>query len=102
MRTSHSSYYVEREMLSSGKTPEAMGLPPPEFRIAGGAFPIWLSNAPCCPIAVVSVYSGSSQDDHLLVVKSIRDYLLKMAQVGSEGRPDTPLTLHPGGSAVNF
>lgn len=60
MRTSHSSYYVEREMLSSGelvaafastfhltsssgKTPEAMGLPPPQFRIAGGAFPIWLS-----------------------------------------------------------
>ena len=27
----------------SGKTPEAMGLPVPEFRIAGGAFPIWLS-----------------------------------------------------------
>lgn len=60
MRTSHSSYYIEREMLSSGelvatlantfhltstsgKTPEAMGLPAPEFRIAGGAFPIWLS-----------------------------------------------------------
>jgi len=74
-RTGHSSYYVENGMW---KTPKQVGVQN-EYRISGGAFPIWLENAPCCPIAVVACYSGSSADDHHLVVTTVRDYLKKLA-----------------------
>lgn len=76
-RTGHSSYYVEKGMGAMGKTPKQMGIQG-DYRINGGAFPIWLENAPCCPIAVVACYSGSSSDDHHLVVAAVRDYLKKM------------------------
>ncbi|KAI0254208.1 hypothetical protein BJV78DRAFT_59876 [Lactifluus subvellereus] len=62
-RTGHSSFYVEKGMGAMGKSPKQLGLPA-DLRIHGGAFPIWLQNAPCCPIAVVACYSGSSADDH--------------------------------------
>ncbi|KAK7470964.1 hypothetical protein VKT23_002378 [Stygiomarasmius scandens] len=60
-----------------------------EVRVQGGAFPIWLENAPICPVAVVACYSGSSQDDHSLVVTSVRDYLNKMLR-NSEAAPSMP------------
>lgn len=75
-RTGHSSYYVEKGMGAMGKTPKQIGIQG-EYRINGGAFPIWLENAPCCPIAIVACYSGSSADDHHLVVAAVRDYLKK-------------------------
>ncbi|KAJ7283487.1 hypothetical protein C8J57DRAFT_1498538 [Mycena rebaudengoi] len=78
-RTGHSSYYVEKGMAAMGKTPKQMGLQG-EFRVNGGAFPIWLENAPCCPIAIVACYSGSSQDDHRLVATTVRDYLNKVSR----------------------
>ncbi|KAJ7499232.1 hypothetical protein FB451DRAFT_1334722 [Mycena latifolia] len=87
-RTGHSSYYVEKGMAAMGKTPKQMGLQG-EFRVTGGAFPIWLSNAPCCPIAIVACYSGSSQDDHRLVATTVRDYLNKLSRNGSTG-PSLP------------
>jgi len=85
-RTGHSSFYVEKGMGAMGKTQQQLGLPP-DLRIHGGAFPIWLQNAPCCPIAVVACYSGSSTDDHHMVVNTVRDYLRKM----SEGADKPPL-----------
>jgi len=78
-RTGHSSFYVEKGMSAMGKTPKQMGIQG-DFCVNGGAFSIWLENAPCCPIAVVACYSGSSQDDHNLVVTTIRDYLNKIAR----------------------
>ncbi|KAF5322309.1 hypothetical protein D9619_001043 [Psilocybe cf. subviscida] len=63
-RTGHSSFYVEKGMSAMGKTPGQLGIQADPFRVNGGAFPIWLENAPCCPIAIVGCYSGSSQDDH--------------------------------------
>ncbi|KAI9448371.1 hypothetical protein H4582DRAFT_84002 [Lactarius indigo] len=62
-RTGHSSFYVEKGMGAMGKTPKQLGLPS-DLRIHGGAFPIYLQNALCCPIGVVACYSGSSTDDH--------------------------------------
>ncbi|KAF8591567.1 hypothetical protein K439DRAFT_1626942 [Ramaria rubella] len=82
-RTGHSSFYVEKGMAAIGKSPETLGIPYPEFRCNGGAFPIWLENAPCCPIAVVAAYGGSSQEDHHLVATTIRDFLAKLAQGGA-------------------
>ncbi|KAI0080676.1 hypothetical protein K474DRAFT_1704487 [Panus rudis PR-1116 ss-1] len=88
-RTGHSSYYVEKGMGAMGKTPKQLGIQG-DYRINGGAFPIWLENAPCCPIAVVGCYSGSSSDDHHLVVNSIRDYLKKMQRDSNPPQPPPP------------
>ncbi|KAI0939640.1 hypothetical protein AcV5_000988 [Taiwanofungus camphoratus] len=40
-KTGHSSYYVEKGMGAMGKTPKQMGIQG-EYRMNGGAFPIWL------------------------------------------------------------
>ncbi|ESK93716.1 hypothetical protein Moror_1414 [Moniliophthora roreri MCA 2997] len=78
-RTGHSSFYVEKAMSAMGRSAkhlfEGQDMP---AKVQGGAFPIWLENAHCCPIAVVACYSGSSQEDHHLVVTSVRDYINKM------------------------
>jgi len=84
-RTGHSTFYVERGMAAIGKTPEQLGLPVGEFRMDGGAFPIWLQNAPVAPIACVAVYGGSSQEDHQLVVLGIRDFFGKLAKAAQGG-----------------
>ncbi|KAL4075714.1 hypothetical protein V8B97DRAFT_146703 [Scleroderma yunnanense] len=76
-RTSHSSYYIEKGMSAMGKTAKQMGFDPGAV-VCGGAFPIWLENAPCCPIAIVAGYSGVSHEDHKIVSNTIRDYLHKM------------------------
>ncbi|CAL1701562.1 unnamed protein product [Somion occarium] len=93
-RTGHSSYYVEKGMGAMGKTPKQLGIPG-DYRINGGAFPVWLENAPCCPIAVIACYSGSSADDHHLVVNSIRDYLKKMARDSNPPPPPSTSTAVP-------
>ncbi|KAF9246910.1 hypothetical protein BU15DRAFT_84506 [Melanogaster broomeanus] len=84
-RTSHSSYYVEKGMSATGKTAKQLGIEA-EFMVRGGAFPIWLENAPCCPIAIVACYSGSSQEDHRLVATTIRDFLLKKQKESTNPR----------------
>ncbi|KAF5370037.1 hypothetical protein D9758_001343 [Tetrapyrgos nigripes] len=86
-RTGHSSFYVEKGMNALGKTPKQMPGLQGDVRVQGGvlAFPIWLENAPICPVAVIACYSGSSQDDHNLVVNSVRDYLNKLLRDGRAG-----------------
>ncbi|TDL29761.1 hypothetical protein BD410DRAFT_780248 [Rickenella mellea] len=78
-RTGHSTFYIENGMFAVGKHQSDLGIRG-DCNLNGGAFPIWLQNAPCCPIAVVAAYGGSAPDDHRLVVNSIRDYLKKMVQ----------------------
>ncbi|KAJ3904882.1 hypothetical protein F5879DRAFT_31664 [Lentinula edodes] len=94
-RTGHSSYYVEKGMSAMGKTPKQLGLPGELPRIQGGAFPIWLENAPCCPIAVAGCYSGSSQDDHNLVSTTVRDYLNKILRNSAGGDTAGPSMSNP-------
>ncbi|KAF8901628.1 hypothetical protein CPB84DRAFT_1777061 [Gymnopilus junonius] len=81
-RTGHSSFYVEKGSQQSGMQGEFS-------RVKGGAFPIWLENAFCCPIAVAACYSGSSQEDHSLVSTTIRDYLAKLRR-NSRTAPTLP------------
>ncbi|TFK73005.1 hypothetical protein BDN72DRAFT_835321 [Pluteus cervinus] len=78
-RTGHSSFYVEKSMSAMGKTAQQMGMTG-EVRANGGAYPIWLKNALCSPIAVVACYSGSSQEDHTLVSTTVRDYIDKLTR----------------------
>ncbi|KAL1690749.1 hypothetical protein GGG16DRAFT_113764 [Schizophyllum commune] len=86
-RTGHSSFYVEKALNALGKPAKELGLDS-DAKVVGGAFPIWLDNAPCCPIAIVSCYSGSSQDDHNLVVTTVRDFISKLMRTsGSAGMP---------------
>jgi hypothetical protein len=92
-RTGHSSYYVEKSMSALGKTARQMGMPD-NFRVSGGAYPIWLENAPCCPIAVVACYSGSSPEDHNLVSGTVRDYISKAAK-SNLPLPTNPVPLIP-------
>ncbi|KIM45906.1 hypothetical protein M413DRAFT_440953 [Hebeloma cylindrosporum] len=87
-RTGHSSFYVEKGMSALGKS--TTGIPGDPFPVNGGAFPIWMENAPCCPIAVVACYSGSSQEDHALVASTVRDYLTKLRRNSEEPAPSMP------------
>ncbi|KAF8165069.1 hypothetical protein B0H34DRAFT_793501 [Crassisporium funariophilum] len=99
-RTGHSSFYVEKGMSAMGKTPKQMGIQGDSFRVNGGAFPIWLENAGCCPIGVVACYSGSSQEDHTLVATTVRDYLTKLrrnsqSQTHLPDMPEQPVPVAP-------
>jgi len=94
-RTGHSSFYVEKGMNAMGKTPQQMGLQGESFRVNGGAFPVWLENALCCPIAIVACYSGSSQEDHVLVSSTIRDYLAKLRRNSQSQIPAPTLPEQP-------
>lgn len=88
IKTGHSSYYIERSLASRGRNPEQIGLGFPEYRLDGGAFPIWLTNVTATPVAVAAAYGESSQEDHQLIVKSIRDYLIKVGdEAMGEGSP---------------
>lgn len=102
-RTGHSSYYVEKGMSAMGRATKNVGLQS-DCGVQGGAFPIWLENGHCCPIAIVACYSGSSQDDHNLVATTVRDYLNKIRR-NSEGTalsaptmpaPSTIMPVHTG------
>jgi len=93
-RTGHSSFYVEKGMNAMGKTLKQMGMQN-EHRVNGGAFPIWLENAPCCPIAVAACYSGSSAEDHNLVVTTIRDYLAKLTRNSTTSGQAEPVPKKP-------
>jgi len=77
-RTGHSSYYVEKGMSAMARGQAGVQS---DLRVYGGAFPIWLENALCCPIAIIGCYSGSSKDDHHLVVTAIKDFLRKLRGV---------------------
>ncbi|KAF9651279.1 hypothetical protein BDM02DRAFT_3184760 [Thelephora ganbajun] len=91
-RTGHSSYYVEKGMSAMAKGQAGVQS---DLRVYGGAFPIWLENALCCPIAVVACYSGSSRDDHHLVVTSVKDFLKKLrgTEAASVAYPPTEGTV---------
>ncbi|KAF8204861.1 hypothetical protein BJ912DRAFT_939557 [Pholiota molesta] len=90
-RTGHSSFYVEKGMSAMGKSStQQIGIQDVSSGIYGGAFPIWLESAPCCPIAVAACYSGSSQDDHYLVATTIRDYLTKLRRDSQNFTPSMP------------
>jgi len=81
-RTGHSSFYIEKGKTVLAKTPEQLGLPFPEYRLEGGAFPIWLVNSPSVPIGVIGIYSGSSIDDHAMIVSTLKHFFVKSGGSG--------------------
>ncbi|KAF8305198.1 hypothetical protein DL93DRAFT_2089693 [Clavulina sp. PMI_390] len=89
-RTGHSSFYVEKGRQVLGKSASELGLPFPEYRIEGGAFPVWLVNAPTTPLAIIAIYSGNSVDDHAMVVSTLKHFFAKSGpgatgiQIGSK------------------
>ncbi|KZT27044.1 hypothetical protein NEOLEDRAFT_1155390 [Neolentinus lepideus HHB14362 ss-1] len=99
-RTGHSSYYVEKGMGAMGKTNQtgqtSLNMNLQKEFLCGGAFPIWLENAQCCPIAIVGCFSGSSVDDHNLVVAGVRDYINKMFRNGHVPPPASNSSMPTG------
>ncbi|KAG8847032.1 hypothetical protein FRB96_001682 [Tulasnella sp. 330] len=86
-RTGHSSFYIEKGSNAIGKPPEQLGLPFPEYRINGGAFPIWLQSSTVGPIGVIGVYSGSSVEDHQMIIATLRSFFNRMTE--RAGSPST-------------
>jgi len=79
-RTGHSSFYIEKGSAAIGKPPESLGLPFPEYRINGGAFPIWLQSSTVGPIGVIAIYSGSSVEDHHMIIATLKSYFNRMSE----------------------
>lgn len=75
-RANHrSSFGVGREWSRRDRDPADMGFPFPEYAPYGGAFPIWIRGVTVAPVAVI-VVSGLSQDqDHQLIVDTLREYI---------------------------
>ena len=70
----HSSKYVEEMFKADGTTFAESGLLDPEkFQAVGGAFPLILKNAGV--IGSITVCGLTSDEDHELCVKGIREYL---------------------------
>ncbi|KAG8721448.1 hypothetical protein FRC09_007872 [Ceratobasidium sp. 395] len=77
-RFNHSSYYMGRKLAAAGKTQESANLPFPEYATHGGAFPIWLQNAPSSPVAVIVVSGLPQRDDHMIIVETLTEYIPKI------------------------
>ncbi|KAG8915338.1 hypothetical protein FRC00_005514 [Tulasnella sp. 408] len=64
-RTGHSTFYIEKGAAAIGKPAEQLGLPFPEYRLDGGG--------------IIAIYSGSSVEDHHLIISTLRSYFSKMS-----------------------
>ncbi|CAE6502401.1 unnamed protein product [Rhizoctonia solani] len=74
-RFNHSSYYMGRKLAAAGKTQESANLPFPEYATHGGAFPVWLQNAPSSPVAVIVVSGLPQRDDHMIIIETLKEYI---------------------------
>jgi uncharacterized protein (UPF0303 family) len=73
-RFGHSSFYVGQELKSRGKSiEEAYLLPESEYAPHGGCFPVIVKGTGM--VGTVTVSGLPQEEDHKLVVQSIRKYL---------------------------
>ena len=73
-RFGHSSFYMGQLLKSKGKTIEqAYLLPESEYAVHGGSFPIIVRDTGV--VGTITLSGLPQEEDHKLVVQSIRDYL---------------------------
>ena len=73
-RFGHSSFYMGQLLKSKGKTLEdSYGIPESIYAAHGGCFPILIQGTGM--IGTITVSGLPQEDDHRLVVNTIRDYL---------------------------
>ena len=73
-RFGHSSFYMGQLLKSMGKSiEEAYLLPESDYAPHGGCFPILIKNTGM--VGTITVSGLPQEEDHKLVVQSIRDYL---------------------------
>ena len=73
-RFGHSSYYMGQFLKSRGKRIEEMYLlPESEYAPHGGCFPVIIKGSGV--IGTIAVSGLAQEEDHILVVQTIRDYL---------------------------
>ncbi|MFF2243207.1 heme-binding protein [Arthrobacter sp. NPDC058130] len=74
LRFERSTDLLAEEFASKDYDPTQGGwLAPADYTLAGGSYPVRVRNAGV--VAAVTVSGLSSDDDHRLVIESIRDYL---------------------------
>ena len=73
-RFGHSSFYMGQQLKSKGKSiEEAYLLPESEYAPHGGCFPIIVKGTGM--IGTITVSGLTQEDDHKLVIQTIRNYL---------------------------
>lgn len=73
-RFGHSSFYMGQRLKSKGKSiEEAYFIPEREYAPHGGCFPVIVRNTGL--VGTITVSGLSQEEDHKLVVQTIRDYL---------------------------
>jgi uncharacterized protein (UPF0303 family) len=81
-RFGHSSFYIGQALKNKGKTiEESYLIPETEYAPHGGCFPILVRNTGM--IGTVTVSGLPQEEDHKLVVESIRAFLAKEKQYES-------------------
>ena len=79
MRVGHSSFYIGQKLKSEGKRiEEALLLPEGDFAPHGGCFPIIVKGTGM--IGTITVSGLAQEEDHRLVVETIRAYLQQHAE----------------------
>lgn len=75
-RFSHSSFYIGQLLKSKGRRiEEEFLLPESEFAPHGGCFPVFIKGSGM--IGTITVSGLPQEEDHRLVVQTIRDYLAR-------------------------
>jgi len=75
-RFGHSSFYIGQSLKSQGKSiEEAYLLPESEYAPHGGCFPVIVKGTGM--VGTITVSGLPQEEDHKLVVQSIRNYLAK-------------------------
>jgi len=73
-RFGHSSYYMGQLLKNKGKRlEEAYLIPESEYAPHGGCFPVFVKNTGM--VGTITVSGLPQEEDHKLVVQTIRDYL---------------------------
>ena len=75
-RFGHSSFYIGQLLKSKGKQlEEAYLIPESEYAPHGGCFPVLVKNTGM--VGTITVSGLPQEEDHILVVQAIRDYLVQ-------------------------
>ncbi|KDQ20106.1 hypothetical protein BOTBODRAFT_51456 [Botryobasidium botryosum FD-172 SS1] len=77
-RFGHCSYFIGTQLAVHGETIAMKDLHPPEYAPFGGAFPIWIKDVPSAPIGTIIVSGLEQENDHALVVDTLKEYIPKL------------------------
>jgi len=101
-RFGHSSAFVYCRMLATGKSTAETGLHWPEYAVVGGAFPIYLKNAPAAPLGAIAVAGLSHNDDHQLIVETLAEFIPSLSPPQARQQQSAPTSATLTGAQTSF